>query len=198
MSHLGLFGIIIFSLSQFRPPCLTLCFFFDLTHTATVNSEGQTSFIKISFDTRALLAEMVERASRVVATVVEVANNKLCIPEPISKPTRGDSYLVMPPPPPLSKRRPIQPKKRPQNPLELLSDAAADLRIVSPDLKAMASKSNFVPPLTLELPSLDQESQDVSQMTADECANIVDGVLDAFDGDSFTMGPPKKRPKCEP
>ena len=132
----------------------------------------------------------MERASRVVAIVVDVANNVLCIPAPLQNPTRGDSYLVMPPPAPLNGKNTRGKKRR--NPLELLSKVATDLRIVSPDIKAMSQHPSNIPPFKLDA-AADSHSQDVSQMSADQCATIVDDVLEALDGDLFA--PVTKRAK---
>lgn len=133
---------------------------------------------------------MMERASCVVAIVVDVANNVLCIPAPLQNPARGDSFLVMPPPAPQQHKSPRG--KKHHNPLEILSKVATDFRIVSPDIKAMSQLPSCIPPFKLD-GSVDSHSQDVSQMSADQCATIVDDVLESLDGDLFA--PVTKRAK---
>ncbi|EEC43961.1 predicted protein [Phaeodactylum tricornutum CCAP 1055/1] len=178
------------------------------TIAAMVGEKQILSQVSVSLNVDALLSEMMDRASCIVAAVVEIANNAFCIPEEPKSIQRGDSYLAMPPPPPPPQPIPRQNstnlRAKLVNPLELLSNAAAELPVVSPDLSGLMSPRHGVPPLTLEIPTVDPYLEDtddsekgVSEFSADQCADIVDGVFGALD-DAFLKEPRYKKAKGQP
>jgi hypothetical protein len=155
--------------------------------TATETSQASSSKVIIDLDTHELLLEMIDQASLVVATVVELANTACIVPE--SKLCRSSSFLEMPPP--LPKRR-----KPCMDALELLSQAAAGLVSISePTIScpvySRASTEHLV------VVSDDETEQDLLQLSPDQCASIVDGVFKELDDDYFCLGPPAKRFKPE-
>ena len=130
---------------------------------------------------------MMNQASRMAAIVVEMANGALSSPE--KNLHRGDSFLAMPPPLPRIPSLHPEPDYD-QGGLDLLSKMAAELPIVSPDVSSLGSPVQPVPNLELE------EDEDLSGLSADQCADIVDGVFGGFD-DAILIGPPQKKTKTE-
>lgn len=118
----------------------------------------------------------MEQAAHVVDAIAEVANSLKTAPPVLP---RSASFLAMPPP----KTR-VPPHQDPHEELssqglELLSKAAAALPIVSPDMSGHTSP-HHIPDLRLELSCLTnqrKEDEDVSQMSADQCASIVDNIF---------------------
>lgn len=129
---------------------------------------------------------MILQASRVVAVVVDIANTSSIVPE--SKLSRSYSFLAMPPP---------KPQAKAAQALEMLSAAAAaeEPMVVSPDMRSLVS------PLVPRFPNFDLSSedeaadveQDLSELSPDECANIVDGIFGFFDESILGHQPSKKQ-----
>jgi hypothetical protein len=119
-----------------------------------------------------------------------------------SKLNRSASFLDMPPPMPKKKSNEDENHQKSiqhmhqlkQQPafnlgLDLLSKAAAELPIVSPDISGMVSPSSAIPKLDLE------GDEDVSHLSVDQCADIIDACLFPSDQDHFFAGPPCKKMK---
>jgi len=150
-----------------------------------------------------LLSKMVQQASRVVSSVVETTLRGQEDAGSTTAMSRSASFLAMPPPNRIPARKPENKKvKFPssllfqpnEDGLDLLSQAAAQLPIVSPHLSGSASPSESVRIPTLELVEELYEDDDVSNLSVDQCADIVDTCL--FGGD-FSLEPPFKRTKIE-
>jgi hypothetical protein len=172
---------------------------------------------------------MVEQASRVVDTVVDMANTAFIVPT--SSLPRAESFLVMPPPAsraahPTGNEEVEVLSAPPQSlgggwserevlrGLQLLSRAAARLPIVSPDVSsapAGADAARAVPHLALVVSDDDEPNgsaadglggggtggggmvvHDLSDLSPDQCADIVDGALEDV-GDFVLVSPSKKR-----
>mmetsp|Transcript_2883 Transcript_2883/g.3866 ORF Transcript_2883/g.3866 Transcript_2883/m.3866 type:complete len:395 (-) Transcript_2883:405-1589(-) len=133
-------------------------------------SELRTCHFKLQVDTKDLLAQMKLQALGVVAQVVDMTNSFFMIPDEPSL-HRGDSYLVMPPPP--------------------SNKGAAG----SQDTKDVSSKSfalvdyGGVSPFIMD----DQELSDGSSvLSLDQCANILDDVFGNIDLSLFSGFPDDK------
>jgi hypothetical protein len=174
--------------------------------------------ISINLDTRKLLERMVQQTARAVSIVVDIAN-KACNQRKRSL-LRSNSYSTMPPPSPTI---PISHRNNMTNALprvatfvenhsadttglDLLCTAVSALPVVSPHLTNTPSPSNDITvDLSLEDSSSsnhdDDDDDDVSNLSIDQCADIVDVCL--F-GESFTTNhdrstelPYPKRTKIE-
>lgn len=143
---------------------------------------------------------MILQASSVIAAVVEEANTSSIVPE--SKLCRSSSFLAMPPPKPKLKRRHSDllsqaedtSSKNKMHGLDLLSSAAIELPIVSPDIRAKyPQQPSGIPNLNLVLDenssanssitTTDVDQNDLSDLSAEQCAVIVDGIFGCFDDD---------------
>ena len=123
----------------------------------------------------------MKQASRVISIIAEATNRAFVLPEDVDKSkieTRSASFLAMPPPAPRG-------TKRGNAGLDLLSKLAAERPIVSPDMGPTRICIDRVPSLDLE--------DDVSELSPDQCADIIDGVLEDFDDTIFTQHPVKKQ-----
>jgi hypothetical protein len=180
--------------------CLYIIYtFFNSNKTlGTFNEAGALITVKVQINIKDLLEKMVQQASRVVQKVVESTFLKQGASSAMLR--RSESFLAMPPPSriPVRKAEHKQVKFSSSMPshgdgLDLLSRAAAELPVVSPHLSGtpMSSKSSSIPELTLER---ENEDEDVSHLSVDQCADIVDTCL--FGGD-FSLEPPYKRTKIE-
>lgn len=117
--------------------------------------------------------------------------------------SRSSSFLAMPPPSRIPVRKPENKKVKfassllfqsNKDGLDLLSRAASQLPIVSPHLSGSPSPPESVRIPKLELLEEECEDDDVSNLSVDQCADIVDTCL--FGGD-FSLEPPFKRTKIE-
>jgi hypothetical protein len=149
-------------------------------------STSQNNSTIIELDTKQLLSKMIHQASRVVAVVIELANTSSIVPE--SKLCRSSSFLVMPPP----STRPGQLKG-----LEMLSQVAAELDVKShaPSTLVWASHEPGLLAeqcLVVSDDEVEQGPSQLSHLSPEQCASIVDGVFGELD-DDFCLGPPAKR-----
>jgi hypothetical protein len=164
----------------------------------TFNDDGALVTVKVQINIKDLLEKMVQQASRVVQKVVESTFLNQGTSSAMLR--RSESFLAMPPP----SRIPVRKGKHKQvkfsssmlsyeDGLDLLSRAASELPVVSPHLSATpaSSKTSSIPELALER---ENEDDDVSHLSVDQCADIVDTCL--FGGD-FNLEPPYKRTKIE-
>jgi hypothetical protein len=163
-----------------------------------MQGSSDDKIICINLDTYKLLTDMIHQASRVVAAVVDVANTASIVPE--SKLCRSSSFLAMPPP--QAKARSKNPKSEPSSSssshgLDLLGKAAAELPIVSPDMSALKARMLQVPSFNLvsEAESETESEHDLSDLSPDQCADIVDGIFGEFD--DAILEPPTKRNKVD-
>ena len=129
---------------------------------------------------------------------------------------RSESFLAMPPPlpkKPMSMRTKI--KQKPKG-LDLLSMMASELPIVSPDITALSTpKYHVVPNIKLDDDEeekdgnpnafgaatsdedvVNEEEDGVSDLSPDQCAEVVDGIFGDLD-DDILMGPPMKKQKVD-
>jgi len=69
--------------------------------------------------------------------------------------------------------------------------------MVSPDLSSNLSPSREIPNFTmLEQQACEEETERVlAQLSSDQCADLVDGVLGEFDNRILAMGSPTKKMK---
>ena len=140
--------------------------------------------VVIDLDTRELLAQMVQQAAHAVTAIVDLAGHEVKLP-------RSASFLAMPPPalpvPVLHrKKETVQFSTIPMSGLELLCSAAAsELPVVSPHLG----------PVVID--DLEEDfDEDVSNLSLDQCADIIDVCLFGEQA-VFPEGPPSKRAKIE-
>lgn len=150
--------------------------------------------VAIDLDSRQLLISMVQQAARVVSAVVEIASNACNNGK--HQLARSASFLAMPPPSlpihckqqalPLTFASFVELKSGGDAGLELLCNAAAGLPIVSPDLSGSSK-----PVLILRDFDLEADDEDVSNLSFDQCANIVDTCL--FGGEINDS--PERQPK---
>lgn len=201
-------------------PNLTFPFplsFFTIFLAERLSTTSDDQLVHITVDTRHLLSVMILRASSVIAAVVEEANTSSIVPE--SKLCRSSSFLAMPPPMPklnrrasssdgkasdlLSKAEDTKSKNRLHG-LDILSTAAAELPIVSPDFRARAlmKQPPDMPNLNLVLDesssansSITADEQDLSDLSPDQCASIVDDIFGDFDDHILSNEPPLKKLK---
>jgi hypothetical protein len=137
------------------------------------------SKIYLRLNLQHLLDDMMKQASQVVMTVVETVELSQRKNEKDIK--RGNSFLAMPPPKPKKPR--FDPVASPLcGGLDLLSHTAAVLPIVSPDMSAKKATANVIPDLELE-------NEDVMSLSADQCADIVDGVFGEEFDDTILVSP---------
>jgi hypothetical protein len=112
----------------------------------------------------------------VVDAIAEVSTDASSLPT--SDMPRSASFLAMPPP---KSRGPQDPHEAlSYQGLELLSKAAAALPVVSPNISGGSGQHQTVPKLQLDVSLLkDHKEQvdDVSEMSVDQCANIVDNIF---------------------
>ena len=130
---------------------------------------------------------MVDQASKVVSTIVGVASNA-CGNHGKHQICRSASFESMPPPKAKSmigSEFNALGAHRGCGGLELLSQAAEKVAIVSPDIGCTTNVVASVPSFELE---------DVSHLSADQCANIIDTCL--FD-DDLDVEPVRKKPKTD-
>lgn len=176
------------------------------TASGTFSSEAHHALeaVAIDLDLHRLLGHMIQHAARVVSAVVEIASNA-CNDDGKHPISRSASFLAMPPPGlpartgrkralPFQRRSLIGPEGDGRAGLDLLCRAADVLPVVSPDLTGAAKPDWTVRSLDLEA-GVD-DSEEVSNLTVDQCADIVDTCL--FGGE-FTDSPepPPKRTKIE-
>jgi hypothetical protein len=149
----------------------TLHILFLLTATT---DETSTSTIQVKADMSDFLSIMMEKASEIASTIVEITNSAFASDDEDTKAElkkNSESFVVMPPPPPIASR---QLDRTELLGLELLSQTAMELPIVSPDISARSSPGMQIPDLALE--------SDVEDLSPDECAVIVDGVFEEING----------------
>jgi hypothetical protein len=130
--------------------------------------------VKLIADTNTFLTMMMEKASEVASKVVEITNSAFASDDEDTKAElkkNSESFIVMPPPPPVPTR---QLDRVELLGLELLSQTALGLPIVSPDISARCSPSMQIPDLLLE--------SCVENLSPDQCADIVDVVFQELDG----------------
>ena len=155
--------------------------------------------IEIDLDTRQLLNNMIQQAARVVSAVVGIASNACNNGK--HQLSRSASFLAMPPPsmPVHCKQQAlaskcasfVAPKSGGNAGLDLLCNAAAGLPVVSPDLSGTNK-----PVLTVQAFDLEADDEDVSNLSFDQCADIIDTCL--FGGEfADSSEPPVKRTKIE-
>jgi hypothetical protein len=177
---------------------------------------------EIKLDTHKLLAGLVEQAARIatsIATVAQSSRSSSSVKVPSMR--KSASYGTMPPPPLHAATAPvvdvtttttaIPPRRMNQvssHGLHLLCRAAASGLpvVVSPDIcswgVAAVDTMNDIPALRLEAATaclstttplvVGLEKAD-SHMSFDQCADIVDNILDDLDASVFTM--PRKKAK---
>jgi hypothetical protein len=123
-----------------------------------------------------------------------------------SAPSKSIDAIMMPPPNPRAPNDPQTDQYQTISPnylgLELLCKAAATLPIVSPEMTGRKAELHPIPVLRLELSTLSIEAtkessddeEDISQMSADQCAAIVDNIFGGIDDSVFRTSPsPTKR-----
>ncbi|GAX11812.1 hypothetical protein FisN_7Lh200 [Fistulifera solaris] len=149
--------------------------------------------ILITIDTDELLWTLVEKASEVVDLLAEHLTDPSrsnTAPMP-----RSSSFLSMPPP------KPRDPSL--QAGLHLLSSAAlaSSPPVVSPDVGAKPSISSDAPIPTLILTDAkletDEEDDDFTHFSVDQCENIVDNIFCSGIDETVFGVPPSKKMKLE-
>lgn len=133
--------------------------------------------VEIDLDTRHLLTNMVQQATRVVSAAVEIASNSCNNGK--HQLSRSASFLAMPPPNVPVKHHTVRPqfasflapKSFGSAGLELLSITAAGLPIVSPDLSGSGKPLLAVHDFDLEA------DKDDSSLSFDQCVDIIDTCL---------------------
>jgi hypothetical protein len=157
--------------------------------------------IVIELDTHKLLSGLVDQAAHVVDAIADIASssNSAMVENELN---RSASFLAMPPPNPRAPNEPrtdqYQKISSKDLGLKLLSKAASALPIVSPAMTGRMLELHPIPVFRLELPSLSLETkknyddeEDVSEMSADQCADIVDSIFgEGVDDSVFHMIPP--------
>lgn len=166
----------------------------------TFSSTNKLEAVSISLDTHRLLNQMVQQASRVVSAVVEIASNACNGKQ--NQMHRSASFLAMPPPCLPVHHRKVAIEKAPPRiasflearpvGLDLLSQAASELPIVSPDLSGEHQQGHAIPSLELEG---EGGEEDVSHLSVDQCADIVDTCLFGGELAEESLEPPSKRTK---
>jgi hypothetical protein len=159
-----------------------------------------------SIDVHKLLSGLVDQAAHAVGAnaVITSSSNSATVENQLNQ--RSARFLAMPPPNPRALNDPQTDQYQNISSnylgLELLRKAAAALPIVSPEMSGRMAELHPIPVLRLELSSLNVEAQkessdkeDISQMSADQCAAIVDSIFGGGVDDSvFHMSPsPTKR-----
>jgi hypothetical protein len=148
--------------------------------------------VDISLDTHHLLDEMIKQAAHIVSCIVNIATISNCSPTSKSKRglPRSESFLAMPPPMLRPRKTSLNVPKQPQEPkianllekqlngLDLLSQAASEVPIVSPDISGSHKPVHSIPSFDLQL----DDDDGVSHLSVDQCADIIDTCLfDALD-----------------
>lgn len=148
-------------------------------------NESNKLRLTVEVEAKALLRNMMDQASLIVAEIVQATNEAFSLAEP--KMERGESFLVMPPP------KPRREKTRTEG-LELLAEATAakEMAVITPDLAAKNSNLEAVAPLQLH----EEEDCDASvdDLSVDQCVSLVDDLFGDFD-DALSHGPPLKKAK---
>lgn len=187
--------------ASYRKNLLTLLRFlitFLYSCSGTFSNESPESIqkIQVHLDTCRLLSNMMGKASTLFEQVVELTNDAFARKDP-SFPRR-ESQLAMPPP--LSKKGNLSlrpkwelPSQRNNCSIEQLDERVP---MVSPDLSSNLSPSREIPNFAMLEQQQDSEEERVlAQLSSDQCADLVDGVLGEFDDSILAMGSPTKKMK---
>jgi hypothetical protein len=169
--------------------------------------------VKVDIDTHDLLSQMMKQASHIVGVVAALSDTDLSSQDNDgeSKILRSESCAAMPPP--LPQLTAVSSKRG----LHLLSKAAeeAERPIVSPDLCALDEPTTIyhsIPYIYLEKrgacieqdEQADEDDEDfgdlaqggqVSTLSPDQCADIIDCVFGDIDDDMLMGAPPPKKRK---
>lgn len=175
---------------------VTIAFSTTGTITGTFSPEShKMEAVEIKLDTRHLLNEMVQQAALVVSAVVEIASNACNNGK--HQISRSASFLAMPPPSmPIHNKRGVLPPTfasflkaniNGSAGLDLLSKAAAELPVVSPDLSGTGPVWSVVQDFDLEA-----DDEDVTNLSFDQCADIIDTCLFGGDFDDVSERPSKR------
>lgn len=180
------------SRSHYRPVLLL---------AATSNVRDNSESIEIVIDSQDFLNKMMEQASRVAFLVVKMSTpQNECAVKQVLLSSR-EIFLEMPSPIRLPDRKRRSKQVRfasesvdtQKDGLTLLCQAAENLPIVSPHLISSSSSDRIsVPRLKLKDDDGHADSDNVSNLSIDQCASIVDTCLL---GDDYTVEPSNKRHK---
>lgn len=185
--------------------CNTLYIILTTIVSGSFSETNELLAVEIQLDVADLLRLMIDKASQVVSKIVGIASHA-CGNHGKHQISRSASFLSMPPPPNRRKQaRPVlsavlkpRPNKRSFGGLELLSQAAANVAVVSPDLRGSTAPCLLsVPRLDLEEAPTEMQTEE-STLSVDQCVDIIDTCL--FTDDDRTTSEPTtpKRRKLDP
>lgn len=151
-----------------------------LARLLAVQSKGGST-VSVSIDQNQLLKSLMEQASSIVGSIVNLAGGH---PEPKKEVTIAPRLV--------------------SRGLDMLCEAAAHVPVVSPDHKSKLSPSKNVPCLSLDdsvtvtddSHSADEDDdEDVTNLSPDQCAHIVDDIFCVMD-DAVLSRPQKRARKA--